>query len=30
LDEGENPFGAMADAARALHRVADRFPVLLH
>jgi hypothetical protein len=30
LQEGENPFGAMADAARALHRVADRFPVLLH
>jgi hypothetical protein len=28
LREGENPFGAMADAARALHRVADRFPVL--
>ena len=26
LHEGENPFGAMADAARALHRVADRFP----
>ena len=30
LDEGENPFGAMAEAARALRRVADRFPVLLH
>jgi hypothetical protein len=27
---GEDPFGAMADASRALHRVADRFPVLLH
>ena len=30
LHERENPFAAMADAARALHRVADRFPVLLH
>jgi hypothetical protein len=30
LREGENPSGAMADASRALHRVADRFPVLLH
>jgi hypothetical protein len=30
LREGEDPFGAMADASRALHRVADRFPVLLH
>ena len=29
LREGEDPFGPMADAARALHRVADRFPVLL-
>jgi hypothetical protein len=29
LCEGEDPFGPMADAARALHRVADRFPVLL-
>ena len=29
LREGENPFGPMADAARALHRLADRFPVLL-
>jgi hypothetical protein len=28
LREGEKPLGAMADAARALHRVADRFPVL--
>ena len=27
--EGEDPFGPMADAARALHLVADRFPVLL-
>jgi hypothetical protein len=30
LREGENPSGAMADASRALHRVADRFPELLH
>ena len=30
LHERENPFAAMADAARALHCVADRFPVLLH
>jgi hypothetical protein len=30
LHEGENPFGAMADAAHPLHRLADRFPVLLH
>jgi len=29
LREGEDPFGPMADAARALHRLADRFPVLL-
>jgi hypothetical protein len=29
LREGEDPFVPMADAARALHRVADRFPVLL-
>jgi hypothetical protein len=29
LREGEDPFGPMADAARALYRVADRFPVLL-
>jgi hypothetical protein len=29
LREGEDPFGPMADAARALHRVADHFPVLL-
>jgi hypothetical protein len=29
LREGEDPFGPMADAARALHRVADRFPALL-
>jgi hypothetical protein len=29
LREGEDPFGPMADAAGALHRVADRFPVLL-
>jgi hypothetical protein len=29
LREGEDPFGPMADAARALHLVADRFPVLL-
>jgi hypothetical protein len=30
LREGEDPFGGpIADAARALHRVADRFPVLL-
>jgi hypothetical protein len=29
LREGEDPFRPMADAARALHRVADRFPVLL-
>ena len=29
LREGQDPFGPMADAARALHRVADRFPVLL-
>ena len=30
LRQGKDPFGAMADASRALHRVADRFPVLLH
>jgi hypothetical protein len=29
LREEEDPFRPMADAARALHRVADRFPVLL-
>jgi hypothetical protein len=29
LREGEDSFGPMADAARALHVVADRFPVLL-
>jgi hypothetical protein len=29
LREGDDPFGPMADAARALHRLADRFPVLL-
>jgi hypothetical protein len=29
LREGQNPSGAMADASRALHRVADRFPELL-
>jgi hypothetical protein len=30
LREGEDPFGEpMADASRALHRVADRFPALL-
>src|ERR1700745_1162311 len=29
LREGEDPFGPMADPARALHRVADHFPVLL-
>jgi hypothetical protein len=29
LREGEDPFVPMADATRALHRVADRFPVLL-
>jgi hypothetical protein len=29
LREGEDPFVPMADAARALHHVADRFPVLL-
>jgi hypothetical protein len=29
LGEGEDPFGPMADAARALHRLADRFPALL-
>ena len=29
LREGEDPSGPMADAARALHRVADRFPALL-
>jgi hypothetical protein len=29
LREGANPSGAMADASRALHRVADRFPELL-
>src|SRR5262249_30814528 len=27
LREGEDSFGPMADAARALHLVADRFPV---
>jgi hypothetical protein len=29
LREGEDSFRPMADAARALHVVADRFPVLL-
>jgi hypothetical protein len=29
LRKGEDSFGPMADAARALHVVADRFPVLL-
>ena len=29
LREGEDPFVPMVDAARALHRVAERFPVLL-
>jgi hypothetical protein len=29
LRKGEDPFVPMADAARALHRVAERFPVLL-
>src|SRR5262245_61819237 len=29
LREGKDPFGPMADAARALHRVADRFAALL-
>ena len=29
LREGEDPFVPMADAARALHHVADRFPALL-
>jgi hypothetical protein len=29
LRQGEDSFGPMADAARALHVVADRFPVLL-
>jgi hypothetical protein len=30
LPKSKNPSGAMADASRALHRVADRFPELLH
>src|SRR5258708_20766003 len=30
LREGENPSGAMAHPSPALHRVADRFPGLLH
>jgi hypothetical protein len=29
LREGGDPFVPMVDAARALHRVADRFPLLL-
>ena len=29
LRQGEDSFGPMAEAARALHVVADRFPVLL-